>query len=128
MFLCNKDICHHISPVMRCLTRLDVADVWSIFAHNMFAPFILVLRQQQQLMQVTVVMSTTITVGEQKNIIITALDYTIFGIIENRDSQMKVKRMKKAPRSIGLALGRPCSLTHILLRRFSASSRVSILA
>lgn len=63
----------------------------------------------------------------KKNIIITASDSTILVMIENRDSQMKVKRMKKAPRSIGLALGRPCSLTHILLRRFSASSWVFIL-
>lgn len=40
---------------------------------------------------------------------------------------MKVRMIKKAPRSTGLALGRFWSLTHILLRRLSASSLASIL-
>lgn len=94
----------------------------------MFEPFIFALRQQQQVTQVSIVMSTTTTAGEQINSVNTSSDYRILGIIENGDSQMKVKRMKKAPSSIGLALGRPCSLTHILFRRFTVSSLASILA
>lgn len=40
---------------------------------------------------------------------------------------MKVRMMKNAPRSTGLALGRLWSLTHILFKRPSASSLASIL-
>lgn len=40
---------------------------------------------------------------------------------------MKVRMIKKAPRSTGLALGRFWSLTHALLRRLSASCLASIL-
>lgn len=47
--------------------------------------------------------------------------------IEHGNSQMKVRRMKKAPSSTGLALGRSCSLIHSLLRRPSTSSLASIL-
>lgn len=39
---------------------------------------------------------------------------------------MKVRRIKKAPSSTGVASGSPCSFSHILLRRLSASSPGSI--
>lgn len=73
-----------------------------IFA-QMYDPFVLVLRQQQQqqLTQVSAIMSRT--------------------------TKMKVRRTKKAPSSTGVALGRPCSLTHILFSMFSVSSLASIL-
>lgn len=48
-------------------------------------------------------------------------------IIESEDSQIKVRMMKKAPRSIGVALGRFCSLYHTLFKSSSASSLGSIL-
>lgn len=48
-------------------------------------------------------------------------------ISKSRNSQMKVRRIKKAPSSTGVALGRPCSLAHNLLRRLRVSSAGSIL-
>lgn len=69
---------------------------------QMYDPFVLFLRQQQQqLTQVSAIMSRT--------------------------TKMKVRRMKKAPSSTGVALGRPCSLTHILFSMLSVSSLASIL-
>lgn len=67
----------------------------------MFDPFVMALRQQQQVAQVTTEMSRT--------------------------TKMKVKMTKKAPSSMGVALGRFCSLSHILFRMFNVSSLASIL-
>lgn len=62
-----------------------------------------------------------------KNSIITSSLLKNTVVIESGDSHMKVKRTQKAPSSTALALGRPCSLTHTLLRRPSISSLASIL-
>lgn len=109
--------------------------VWSTFA-QMFDPFIFDLRQQQQQQdaQVSTVMSRTTTAGEQIKPASWPAAHSFYSKriqkwvkIESGDSQMKVKMTKKAPNSIGLALGRPCSLSHILFRMLSVSSLASIL-
>lgn len=69
---------------------------------QMFDPFLLALRQQQHITQDSTIMTVT--------------------------NNMKVNRMKKAPSSMGLALGRFCNLSQILWRRLRDSSLASILA
>lgn len=98
---------------------------------QMLGPFILVLRQQQQqVRQVTTIMSRTTTAeraNRQYRDYSSVLKSTRESVTESGHSQMKVSRMEKAPTSTGWALGRLCSLTHILFKRFSVSSLGSIL-
>lgn len=75
---------------------------WSMLA-QMFDPFDFDLRQQQQ------------------------QQFTQVSTIMSRTTKMNVKMTKKAPSSTGLALGRLCSLSHILFRMLSVSSLASIL-
>lgn len=111
--------------------------VVSVFAQRS-GPFSFLLRQQQlqqpqqKLAQVTTVMSRTTTVGEQQinNVMTSLLMNKQCGgekNISTKNSRIKVSRTKKAPSSMGLALGRPWSLTQILPRRFSVCSLASIL-
>lgn len=68
---------------------------------QMLEPFVRALRQQQHVTHESTIMLST--------------------------NNIKVNRMKNAPSSMGLALGRCCNLSHILFRRLSDSSLGSIL-
>lgn len=84
--------------------------------------------EQQQVTHVSTAISRTVT-GKQNSVLSSSPLPARSGTLKQgrMNSHMKVRMMKKAPRSTGLELGRLWSLTHILFKRPSASSLASIL-